>query len=154
MAGVDGFRQGTTKGVLPIIVPIASYRYYKKREVIIENRFLLQYILPHSIVLLKSSKESTGLYLPSPVLFLQPVLPYLYHVLLDLHPAPQTNDDFFLGYHLHRIYQLADHALVPLGDFRRSIFHHRHRIFELRKGGSIFSSLLLIDQMGLMLYQR
>ena len=52
--GVDGFRQGTTKGVLPIIVPIASYRYYKKREVIIENRFFLQYILPHSIVLLKS----------------------------------------------------------------------------------------------------
>lgn len=39
---------------MPIIVPIASYRYYKKREVIIENRFFLQYILPHSIVLLKS----------------------------------------------------------------------------------------------------
>ena len=30
---------------MPIIVPIASYRYYKKREVIIENRFFLQYIL-------------------------------------------------------------------------------------------------------------
>lgn len=30
---------------MPIIVLIASYRYYKKREVIIENRFLLQYIL-------------------------------------------------------------------------------------------------------------
>lgn len=39
---------------MPIIVPITSYRYYKKREVIIENRFFLQYILPHSIVLLKS----------------------------------------------------------------------------------------------------
>lgn len=61
--GVDGFRQGTTKGVLPIIVPIASYRYYKKREVIIENRFLLQYILPHRLLHCLSSLFFTTPYL-------------------------------------------------------------------------------------------
>ena len=39
---------------MPIIVPIASDRYCKKREVIIENRFFPQYISPHRILLLKS----------------------------------------------------------------------------------------------------